>query len=85
MLVATLELLVLLGVVGLGAFALLNVFRTWATVAPAMSSVPPGAGEREALALIDHVREVAWDHRDINPELSVIILDEIRQWERRRH
>jgi hypothetical protein len=33
----------------------------------------------EAEEFIEHLRELAWDHRDIAPELSTIIIDEIRQ------
>ena len=84
MMVAALEGLLIVAVVGLGGFVLLNVFRTWASVLPAMRSVTSGPAEREALALVDHLREIAWDHRDINPELSTVILDEIRRWERQR-
>jgi hypothetical protein len=35
-------------------------------------------------ALVDDLRELAWDHRDIDPDLSTIILDRIRTSERNR-
>lgn len=33
----------------------------------------------EGEAFIEHLREVAWQHRDVSPELATIILDEIAQ------
>jgi hypothetical protein len=42
------------------------------------------AAERRAdklEALLDEVKEVAWTHRDIAPELSTIIIDTIRSGE----
>lgn len=38
---------------------------------------------RERDELVQHLRELAWDHRDVSPELATIVLDEIRQAERR--
>jgi len=38
---------------------------------------------RERELLVEHLRELAWDHRDVSPELATIILDEIRTAERR--
>ena len=34
-------------------------------------------------AFIEHLREVAWQHRDIAPELSTIIIDEVNTRHRR--
>ena len=45
--------------------------------------------QREELArlsaLVDDLRELAWDHREIDPDLSTIILDRIRSSERGPH
>ncbi len=35
-------------------------------------------------ALVDDLRELAWDHREIDPDLSTIVLDKIRSSERER-
>ncbi len=35
-------------------------------------------------ALVDDLRELAWDHREIDPDLSTIVLDKIRASERDR-
>ena len=37
---------------------------------------------RRLRALLDDVKEVAWSHRDIAPELATIIIDTIRTAER---
>jgi hypothetical protein len=33
-------------------------------------------------ALVQDLRELAWDHRDIDPDLATIVLDKIRSSER---
>lgn len=50
------------------------------------TSVAPSArsgelAEREAF--IEQLRELAWQHRDVSPELSTIIIDEITTHHRR--
>ena len=40
------------------------------------------ARARRLERLLDDVKEVAWSHRDIAPELSTIIIDTIRTAER---
>ncbi len=35
-------------------------------------------------ALVDDLRELAWEHREIDPDLSTIVLDKIRSSERER-
>jgi len=35
-------------------------------------------------ALVEDLRELAWDHREIDPDLSTIVLDKIRSSERGR-
>ncbi|HXH77693.1 hypothetical protein [Nocardioides sp.] len=45
---------------------------------------PPDAGAiNERDVFIEHLRELAWQHRDISPELSTILIDEISQRHRR--
>lgn len=36
-------------------------------------------------ALVEDLKETAWDHRDIDPDLSTILIDKIRSFERTRH
>lgn len=53
------------------------------TTSPA---VPPAGGQRELAereAFIEQLRELAWQHRDVSPELSTIIIDEITTHHRR--
>ena len=46
------------------------------------------AEQREELArltaLVDDLKELAWDHREIDPDLATILLDKIRSSERGR-
>lgn len=35
----------------------------------------PALAERDAF--IEHLRETAWQHRDVSPELATIVIDEI--------
>ena len=45
---------------------------------------PPARGElAERDAFIEQLRELAWQHRDVAPELSTIIIDEITTHHRR--
>lgn len=37
----------------------------------------------DAEGFIEHLRELTWQHRDLAPELSTILLDEIAQRHRR--
>ncbi len=42
--------------------------------------------QRRALTaerFIDRLKELAWDHRDVDPALATILIDEIRQFERK--
>jgi hypothetical protein len=41
----------------------------------------PALAERDAF--IEQLRETAWQHRDVSPELSTIIIDEITTHHRR--
>jgi hypothetical protein len=54
------------------------------------TSVEPGTTEphlarelAERDAFIEQLRELAWQHRDVSPELSTIIIDEIATHHRR--
>lgn len=51
------------------------------------SSVPPVAADQTAVVerdgFIEQLRELAWQHRDVSPELSTIIIDEIATHHRR--
>ena len=49
-------------------------------------AVTPTAAPRELAerdAFIEQLRELAWQHRDVSPELSTIIIDEITTRHRR--
>ena len=49
-------------------------------------AVAPAAAPRELAerdAFIEQLRELAWQHRDVSPELSTIIIDEITTRHRR--
>jgi len=49
-------------------------------------AVAPPAAPRELAerdAFIEQLRELAWQHRDVSPELSTIIIDEITTHHRR--
>lgn len=37
----------------------------------------------ELRALVSRVKDIAWDQRDVDPALSTIIIEEIREHERR--
>lgn len=51
------------------------------------STAPPVPASADALAerdaFIEQLRELAWQHRDVSPELSTIIIDEISTRHRR--
>ena len=50
---------------------------------PAVTPAAPRAlAERDAF--IEQLRELAWQHRDVSPELSTIIIDEITTHHRRQ-
>lgn len=42
---------------------------------------PQLSNTRELKSLVGDLRETAWDHRDIDPDLATIILDKIRTYE----
>ena len=51
------------------------------TPAVAPAAAPRELAERDAF--IEQLRELAWQHRDVSPELSTIIIDEITTHHRR--
>ena len=51
------------------------------TPAVAPPTAPRELAERDAF--IEQLRETAWQHRDVSPELSTIIIDEITTHHRR--
>ena len=75
-LVAILVVAALAGVVGY-AVGYLSTARPTEATGPS-----PELAERDAF--IEHLREVAWQHRDVSPELSTILIDEIARRHQRR-
>ena len=58
----------------------------WSAGAGTTTPVAPPAAPRELAerdAFIEQLRELAWQHRDVSPELSTIIIDEITTHHRR--
>ena len=72
--------LVLVGLVGL-AFWAGRMSAGGTTPAAAPAAPPRDLAERDAF--IEQLRELAWQHRDVSPELSTIIIDEIQTHHRR--
>ena len=52
-----------------------------AATPPVATAAPRELAERDAF--IEQLRELAWQHRDVAPELSTIIIDEITTHHRR--
>ncbi|MCF6376560.1 hypothetical protein L2K70_03005 [Nocardioides KLBMP 9356] len=50
---------------------------------PAAAPTAPSRDLAERDAFIEQLRELAWQHRDVSPELSTIIIDEIQTHHRR--
>lgn len=83
-------LLVLLAVVGvvtlLAAVIFVSTSSRGATLPDGTPVAPRDLVELENLrALVDDLKDTAWDHREIDPALSTILIDKIRTFERRRH
>lgn len=72
-LLASLVLLLVGGAVGFAAG------RAGAPRSPDLSTDPTMAVRRRD-AFIEHLRELAWRDRDVAPELSTVVLDEIRRF-----
>lgn len=83
---SALLLLTFLGVVVVAAVIALNG-------RPAVPTLPDGTPvnardltELENLrVLVEDLKETAWDHREIDPDLSTIFIDKIRTFERHKH
>ena len=65
--------LVALGLVAVAVVAVTGSLSSAKQTAPSL----PDPRLAEADRFIEHLREVAWEHRDVSPELSTIIIDEI--------
>ena len=50
---------------------------------PASRSAPPQAETARLRAVLDDVKDVAWNNRDVAPDLSTIVIDTIRTGEER--
>jgi hypothetical protein len=50
---------------------------------PTLTAPPAPRELAEREAFIEQLRELAWQHRDVSPELSTIIIDEITTHHRR--
>ena len=77
------NVLLLLPVLALIAAAF---WRARCRSAPARRTRRPAGRPRELAerdAFIEQLRETAWQHRDVSPELSTIIIDEITTHHRR--
>ena len=66
----------------LGFLALMVYFFSAGSAARALNQRE--RGELEGLrALVDDLKETAWDHRELDSPLSTIMIDKIREYERR--
>lgn len=72
---------VLLIFLALVAVAVPTAFWLGRSTAPLPTASPDALAERDAF--IEQLRELAWQHRDVSPELSTIIIDEISTRHRR--
>ncbi len=64
---------------------LLGYALCWLIVRRGLATEPPARElvRRDALeSLVADLRETAWDHRDVDPALSTIVIDKIRTFER---
>ncbi|QWZ09252.1 hypothetical protein KRR39_05550 [Nocardioides panacis] len=61
------------------------VVRTISTTGAVQTLAPRERQELEALrALVDDLKETAWEHRELDSPLSTIVIDKIRTYERHR-
>ena len=68
-----------------GAMTWLVVRLVTMTTAPSQALDRRERAELEALrVLADDLKETAWDHRELDSPLSTIVIDKIREHERRR-
>ena len=82
MILALIEAVVIMVVAGA---VLVVVVRA---AAQALGAGPLAAEQRQELArltqLVEDLKDLAWDHREIDPDLATILLDKIRSSERGR-
>jgi hypothetical protein len=80
-----LPLLVVVVLVGLAFWAgrMTAGTTTSSTTTPAVTHAGGHRELAEREAFIEQLRELAWQHRDVSPELSTIIIDEITAHHRR--
>lgn len=76
-------LLVLLVLVALPTAFFLGRASVSSSPAPAAPAPVDRGAVAERDAFIEQLRELAWQHRDVSPELSTILIDEIASHHRR--
>lgn len=72
-------LIIIVMIVGIGSVIALE--RTREKNAVALNAAERAELQR-ALEFVDTVKELAWTHRDVYPELSIMVIDEVQQFER---
>jgi hypothetical protein len=77
------SLLPLLMIVLIGAAFWAGRMSAGVGTAPAVTAPAPPRELAERDTFIEQLRELAWQHRDVSPELSTIIIDEITTHHRR--
>ena len=78
---SSLFLLIFLVLIGVAFWAGRLSAGAGTTPAVAPPAAPRELAERDSF--IEQLRELAWQHRDVSPELSTIIIDEITTHHRR--
>ena len=76
------SLLIVVVLIGLAFWAGRLSAGTGSTTPVPRPTPPRALAERDAF--IEQLRELAWQHRDVSPELSTIIIDEITTHHRRQ-
>jgi hypothetical protein len=75
----------IVGLLLVGALTWLVVHLVSLTTAPSQALDRRERSELDALrGLVDDLKETAWDHRELDSPLSTIVIDKIREHERRR-
>lgn len=84
---ALLLALAVLGILGVLAVLIATSTRGAPPALPDGTPVTPrDLAELENLrGLVEDLKETAWDHREIDPDLSTIFIDKIRTFERHKH
>jgi len=74
-----------LGLLIVGVLVWMVVHLVASSTAPQQTLDRRERAELEALrALVDDLKETAWQHRELDSALSVVVIDTIREHERRR-